>query len=112
MNYKYLEEMKNDVREVLADYPMEQDETMEAYEERLNNALWIDDGVTGNGSGSYTFDSVKAAEYVGSNYVLLLEALQEFGTDKLPQPEEADVIIRCYLLGRAIHEVLNESGIK
>lgn len=50
------------------------------------------------------------------NWDLLAEALENFGqdgTDILKQGAEAmDVTIRCYLLGQAIAEVLEEDDIE
>lgn len=81
-------------------------------QEHLDEALWVDDGVTGNASGSYTFNTWKAEEYLAHNWDLLADALEEFGqdgTDVLRQGAEAmDVTIRCYLLGECISEALDE----
>lgn len=52
-----------------------------------------------------------AEEYLCHNWDLLGEALTDFGCDMnyLGRGAEAcDVTIRCYLLGQAISEVLNE----
>lgn len=81
------------------------------FEERLNDELWTDDSVTGNGSGSYTFSTVQAAEFLAYNLDLLAEAVEEFGGDMdvLKDGAEAcDVTIRCYLLPGAIAEALGE----
>lgn len=86
-------------------------ENREEVEERLNDDCWISDSVTGNGSGSYTFCAWKAEEYICHNLDLLGEACEEFGStaDILKNGAEAcDVTIRCYLLARAIAEVLDE----
>ena len=88
----------------------------DAIEEQLNDSLWIADSVTGNGSGSYTFNSAEAKEYVTDNEDLLKEALEAFCTDAETITdhflngdwEYFDVTIRCYLLGQAIGEVLDE----
>lgn len=47
--------------------------------EYLNDELWTADSVTGNGSGSYTFSTWKAEEYLAHNWDILTEALEEFG---------------------------------
>ena len=83
-------------------------------EEHLHDTLWIEDSVTGNASGSYTFNSYKAAENLAYNWDLLGEALDAFGCDENPikkGPEWCDVTIRCYLLGSAIAIALDEMGI-
>ena len=84
----------------------------EELEEHLNDELWTCDRVTGNASGSYYCSTWKAEEALSHNWDLLADALAEFGqdgVDVLRQGAEAmDVTIRCYLLGRAIAEALNE----
>lgn len=112
--YNYLEAVKEDVRE----YINNEIELLDfsSLEEKLNNDLWINDGVTGNASGSYYCNSWKAEEALSHNWDLLAEALENFGqdgTDILKQGAEAmDVTIRCYLLGQAIAEVLEENDIE
>lgn len=85
-------------------------------EERINDDAWMDDSVTGNASGSYTFSAWQAEENLCHNLDLLAEALSEFGYDgKLDMDKGAehyDVTIRCYLLGQLIGEVLDELGIE
>ena len=80
--------------------------------QELNDIMWTADSVTGNGSGSYTFNTWKAEENLCHNLDLLGEALDEFGTgrDYLIEhgAEECDVTIRCYLLPSAISHVLDE----
>lgn len=104
MRYNYYEAVLKDVREAL------EETDVRDYEE-LYNQLWIDDAVTGNASGSYTFNSWKAEENLCHNMDLLKEALEEFGCDLsyLEKGAEAcDVTIRCYLLGQALSEALEE----
>lgn len=82
---------------------------LEELEEHLNDVLWTCDGVTGNASGSYTFNTWEAEENLLHNFDLLAEALEEFGCtlDYLKNgPEACDVTIRCYLLGQCINEAL------
>lgn len=79
-------------------------------EEELNEKLWVEDSVTGNGSGSYTFSTWEAEENLCHNMDLLADALREFGgdCDILERGAEAcDVTIRCYLLGECISEALD-----
>ena len=113
-NYNYLEAVKEDVREWLGDYePRGGDESLEEYRERLYVGLWTNDSVTGNGSGSYTFNSAEAREHVLAGIEQVLEACQEFGVsfDELARAgkwEELDVNTRCYYLGQAIEAVVTE----
>lgn len=72
-------------------------------EQDLNDTLFTCDSVTGNASGSYTFNTWTAEEYLCHNF----ELLEDFGCDMnyLGRGAEAcDVTIRCYLLGQAINE--------
>lgn len=83
----------------------------DAFEEKLNDDLWNDDAVTGNGSGSYTFNRWDAEYYICHNMELLCDALKEFGcdvSDISKGAEYCDVTIRCYLLPGAINDVLND----
>lgn len=68
--------------------------------------------MTGNASGSYYCNSYKAEESIAHNWDLLEEALDKFGENNInvikKGVEWADVTIRCYLLGSAISEVLDE----
>ena len=124
MEYNYLEAMHEDIRDYIDE---NKDEILEAvnYEagediadymdeiaEYLNDILWLTDSVTGNASGSYWFNSWKAEEALCHNLDELEEACDEFVCDMgeiIKQGAEiADVTIRCYLLGRAISEVLEE----
>ena len=117
--YNYFEAVKADVKQWIEDnMELEHDiitgtfEDRDEIEEYLNDTLWTEDSVTGNASGSYTFNTYEAEENLCHNLDLLGEALQEFGFG--PEylmnegAEAADVTIRCYLLGQAIGEVLDE----
>ena len=110
--YNYLEAVKDYVREYLKyDNIKVTASTRDEIESKLNDDLFCEDSVTGNASGSYTFNTWEAEEYLCHNLELLGEALNEFGTDGdiLTNGAEAcDVTIRCYLLSRAISEVLDE----
>lgn len=111
-DYNYMEAMTEDIKEyiknevTLSDYS-DRDEL----EEHLNDTLWTEDSVTGNASGSYTFNTYKAEEYICHNLDLLAEAITEFGCDTNVLEKGAewcDVTIRCYLLGQVIAEVLDD----
>lgn len=112
--YNYLEAVTSDVLDYIKE-EINLDEwkgNREGLEEKLNDELWTLDSVTGNASGSYTFNTWEAEENLAHNWDLLAEALDEFGqdgTDVLRQGAESmDVTIRCYLLGQAIAEALDE----
>ena len=113
-SYNYLEAVTDDVREYIRDEVdlAEWKGDRDGLEEKLNDVLWTADSVTGNASGSYYCNAWRAEEALSHNWDLLAEALREFGqdgTDVLEQGAEAmDVTIRCYLLGQAIAEALDE----
>lgn len=112
--YNYEEAVKNDVRTWIEDNVKfsEWKGDREGLEEYLNDELFVDDSVTGNGSGSYTFNAWEAEENICHNMELLGEACKEFGNDAAQilkkGAEVCDVTIRCYLLGSAINAVLDE----
>lgn len=111
--YNYLEAVAEDVREYINN-EIDLNEwrgDRDGLEEKLNNDLWIDDGVTGNASGSYYCNAWRAEEALAHNWDVLEEALAEFGNTENPIEKGAewcDVTIRCYLLGWAIAEVLDD----
>ena len=119
--YNYLEQMTLDVKEwIEGEYSTEELkeklEDREQWESDLNDDLWVNDSITGNASGSYTFNRWTAQQYVIDNTDILKEALREFGTDAETIAEKFlddeweyfDVTIRCYLLWQAITAALDE----
>ena len=117
MSYNYLDALKDDIKNYIDENVAQEDwtENRGGLENHLNEELWTEDGVTGNASGSYTFNSYTAKEYVMDNTDLLEEALTEYGSREEAADvlldgewESADITIRCYLLGQAISEVLDE----
>lgn len=56
-------------------------ENRDEVEQDLNDTLFTCDSVTGNASGSYTFNAWTAEEYLCHNWDLLGEALTELGCD-------------------------------
>lgn len=107
--YDYLSAVESDVRAYIEDNVNFHDYSdLDEMKEDLNEKLFVDDSVTGNASGSYTFNAWKAEEYLCHNLDLLAEANEEFGgsSDILSDGAEmCDVTIRCYLLGQAIENV-------
>mgnify|MGYP007113835511 FL=1 len=107
--YDYLSAVESDVREYIENNVNFHDYSdLDEMKEDLNEKLFVEDSVTGNASGSYTFNTWKAEEYLCHNLDLLAEANEEFGgsSDILSDGAEMrDVTIRCYLLGQAIENV-------
>lgn len=122
-DYNYMEAVYDDIEAYIDGYlkyalPDCYDST---YNELDRNALFdvlyddmfIDDYITGNASGSYTFNTYKAEEYICHNWELLEEALISYGyecsiniLDK--GAEWCDVIIRCYLLPEALQKAIDK----
>ena len=112
MEYNYYENIKEDVKEAIKER-YNNDEIIEGLDEnKLYDDLFIDDSVTGNASGSYTFSTYKAEEYIAHNLDLLKEAIEEFGGEYGEALERGaefcDVTIRCYLLSQVIGEAIEE----
>lgn len=104
MKHDYFEEMKESIKEYLQN-------TDERDFDVLYDDMFIDDSITGNASGSYTFSTWQAEENIAHNIDLLSEAMEEFGNspaDMQKGAEWCDVTIRCYLLGQILQEVLEE----
>lgn len=116
MNYNYREAMVSDILDyireeiTLSEYSNRDDLT-----EDLNDRLWICDSVTGNASGSYTFNRSTAKEYVLDNVDDLHEACEEFCVDDSDigrhflheDWEWMDTTIRCHLLQECIESAIN-----
>lgn len=104
--YNYYDSIKEDVKEYLK-------ETKERDFNKLYDEMFLEDSITGNASGSYTFSTYQAEENLAHNYGLLKEACDEFGVDLdfaiEKGAEYGDVTIRCYLLDQVLSEVLEET---
>ena len=100
--YDYRAHVQHDVEEYIANELTESFGSTEEMEEYLNEVLWAEDSVTGNGSGSYTFSRALAEEYLLYNRELIYEAYETFELTGYVEPEALDVTIRCMLLGEAI----------
>ena len=111
--YNYRESVLKDVRDYISQHYTREElksmaDNLEDLGEKLHDELWTADSVTGNRSGSYTFDSWQAEENLCHNLDLIIEVGREFGGLDITDPEGCDVSIRCYYLGECISEVLNK----
>ena len=111
--YDYKEAVKEDIRQYLEENWEKGKRITDEDRMTLHDDMFVADSVTGNGSGSYTFNSYEAEENVCHNLDLLGEALDEFCTDSATLREKmdgewADVTIRCYVLGQVEGEVFDE----
>lgn len=115
--YNYENEVRNDVINYGNEWLSYNNETVtenniDDIRDRLYEAMWTSDSVTGNGSGSYTFNRWIAEENLCHNMNLFLEAAKEFSSDIASLMEEGaeamDVTIRCYLFSQFLDEFLDE----
>lgn len=113
--YDYRQAVRDDILDYIKEHDIQvTDKNREEVEEFLYDTLFVEDSVTGNASGSYTFNTWKAEEYLCHNLDLLAEAIDVFGAyactykDCMESAETADVTIRCYLLTECLSSVLDE----
>lgn len=111
--YNYLENVKNDVIDFIETNEIN---INEIDRDELKDRLWVEDSVTGNGSGSYTCDPNEAKGYVDDNKDLIHEAIDEGFMDRQKTAEwwlddyyeSIDVSLRCYVLSQAIDDAIEE----
>ena len=119
MNYNYYEAVKEDVITAIED-----DYYIEIVKEQLkmggvdcdvvealNDAMWTDDSITGNGSGSYWCNAWGAEEALCHNWNLIRDMVSEYMTDisiNKFSPEQMDVSIRCFLLNSVLWDLVDE----
>lgn len=108
--YNYRESVREDVMNYIKEHEVRvTGENRDEIQGELYDDMFISDSVTGNASGSYTFNAWKAEENICHNMDLLQDACDEFGCEpKLDSAEWCDVTIRCYLLSEVLSEVLDE----
>lgn len=112
--YNYFDEVKEDILAYLKenDIVVKESEKDDVYD-KLYDELFVHDSVTGNASGSYTFNAWRAEEYLCHNLDLLQDACNEFCCEpQLDSAEWCDVTIRCYLLGECLRDVLDEVAVE
>lgn len=113
MAYDYRENIKEDIIQYLTDnwYDTTNHPDRQKLEEELYDELRIEDSVTWNASGSYTFNTAEARENIEGNEDILEDVISEFWINMAKHRndyEYLDVSIRCYLLGECIHDALDE----
>ena len=119
--YNYYDAMENDIMTYIEDNYTPQElmkklVNRDMWEEELNEVLWVEDSITGNASGSYTFARWQAKKYVVDNMDILKYAIEDYYIDRdtivdkfiNEDWEYFDVTIRCYILNGAIDSVLNK----
>lgn len=113
--YDYRQNVKDDVKNYIKENEIHwTEDDRDDVQEKLHDDLWVEDSVTGNASGSYTFNRWQAEENVCHNWDLFQEACEEFGSENTAAEilehgaEWVDVTIRCYLLGECIGTAMDE----
>lgn len=108
--YDYRQALMDDIRNYIDENDIKiTSENRDDVEEELRDSLMNNDSVTGNASGSYTFNTWQAEENLCHNLELLQDACSEFCCEpRLDSAEWCDVVIRCYLLGECLSSVLDE----
>lgn len=114
--YSYPSHVKNDIKDYINDeldagtfglLIQGDEDTIQDVKE----SMFDQDDITGNGSGSYTFNTWKAEQNLMGNWDLLREAKEELqpNVDLIKKgPEYCDVMIRCYLLDWCFNKALSE----
>lgn len=120
-NKNYFEQVKADVNEYMEDneyyFNLSDYADVDDFQERIYESMFVADSVTGNGSGSYTFNREEAKEYVLADIDTVKEALSEFcvsaeevGNKFLEEDwEYLDVTARCYILWQAVGAWIDEN---
>lgn len=121
MKYDYVESMKRDILDYIADEIDRADyDDRDELETALNDDLWPEDAITGNGCWGYgkyhKIPDETIRDYVRENLDLCKEALREFCTEKDEIIDKFfdddysyfDCTIRCYCLNWAISKALDE----
>ena len=116
---EYRDQVKSDIKDYLTQenlWPTAEPDTSE-YEEQRDAAYdrcYMADSITGNVSGSYTFNTWQAEENVchllwDEDLWLLLNGSMEVNpADMAKGPEYIDVSIRCALVSECLDAVLEE----
>ena len=118
--YNYKEQIREDVREWI-DENRDQIDGLDRHDafEVVYESCWVDDSVTGNASGSYTFSRYEARqnffndddseEYIDQMIEDGFTTRESVGRAvQESQWELLDVTIRCWLLCDAVTEIIDE----
>lgn len=114
MKYDYIEHIVNDIALWVDENDYDFSDSYDENFDDLEQIFWIDDDITGNGSGAYFSKSVDAENALCHNWDLVAEMCEDWGTDALEMMEDpikADVSVRCYLLRDAICNYLDRAEV-
>lgn len=111
--YNYEDILYNDIKNYIQDNNINiNDYTKEDFFDFLDEELWAEDSITGNGPYGYANEE-ECAEYVGDNLKLAFTALRDFEVRMRDVPDEypakyMDSTIRCYLFHGVLQKVVDE----
>ena len=118
--YNYRDAVKEDVKNWMEEnHEPGASKEQEFDYDTVYEGCWSDDSVTGNASGSYTFSRLEARlfffedsdseDYIHEMINEGFTSSEEVGNHMASGDWEwIDVIIRCYLLGEVVQEVIDE----
>lgn len=119
--YNYKEAIENDIREWMEENRelWDSEEDGDVVYEIVSDSVWMADSVTGNASGSYTFNRLQARQYFfededSDDYISEMFnagfiTRQDFaGAVSESNWEVIDVSIRCYLVSECLSKILDE----
>ena len=114
--YNYKEEMIDELEDMIKDSDVSFDgkNRGELYEELQD--LAFDRDLSGNRTGSYFCDELKAERSLLGNFDLIQDAVDDFGMESIDSPdlltgEHLDILVREHLLPQVIDEVLDNHNI-
>ena len=119
MSCEYRWEVENDIKQYIDDnYEVEDLKARirsgELILDELYDEMWTADSVTGNGSGSYTFNRWQAEENLSHNWSYIIDCAEYFGYQPIISEdweygaEWWDVAIRCMILSEVFSEVMEK----
>ena len=126
MKYNYFKEVKNDIINfldensdvynseyfinLLRQYKYDEEMFCCILYDNLYGVLFLEDSVTGNSSGSYTFNRWEAEENICHNATLIQNVIDRYGAKNIDfeEAEGIDVAIRCCVLKKVLKEVIEE----
>ena len=121
-----MSDYRTEVREAIEQYLEDNEQfinmadfdSAEDFETWLYDELFVSDEVTGNASGSFTFNSYEAKEKVFADMQTVTDALKEFCCGQSEEVADAflnerweflDVTARCYVLGECIADYVRDN---
>ena len=114
--YNYQLEMVDELEDMLKDSDVDFNgkNRGESYEELQD--LSFDRDLTGNRTGSYWCNELKAERALLGNFDLVQDALDDFGMESVDSPdlisgEHLDILVREHLLPSVIDEVLDDHNV-